>query len=49
MFRLGAPEQVQDQAADRVGRTAAVVEQFRVVGVAFPDDILGEGIKQVAE
>ncbi len=49
MFRLGAAEQVQDQAADRVGRAAAVVEQFRVVGVAFLDDILREGVEQVAE
>ena len=49
MFRRCASEQVQHQAADRVGRAAAVVEQFRVIGVALLDDILGEGVEQIAE
>jgi hypothetical protein len=42
MFRLGAAEQMQHQPADRVGRAAAVVEQFRVVGIALLDDILAK-------
>jgi hypothetical protein len=49
MFRFGPPKQVQHQTADRVGRTAAVVEQFRVIGIARFDHVLREGIKQVTE
>ncbi len=49
MFGFAAPEQMQHQTADRVGRAPAVIEQFRVVGVAFLDDILREGIEQIAE
>ena len=49
MFRLGAAEQVQHQPADGVGRAPAIVEQFRVIGIAFLDHVLREGVEQVAK
>ena len=39
----------QQQAADRIGRAAAVVHQFREGCIAFLHHVLAEGVEQVAE
>ena len=49
VLRRGGAEQMQQQPPDRVGRAAAVVQQFGVVGVAVLDRVLREGGEQVAE
>jgi hypothetical protein len=40
---------VQQQAADRIGRAAAVVHQLGEVRIALLVDVLDEGVEQVAE
>ncbi len=40
---------MQKKPADRIGRAAAVVEDFREVRITVFDDILAEGIQQVVE
>src|SRR3954469_4099836 len=40
---------MQQQAADWIGRAAAVVEQLCVVGVALFRHVLAEGVQQVAK
>jgi hypothetical protein len=42
-------EQVQQQAPDRVGRAAAVVDEFGVGGVARLRHVLRKGIEQIAK
>jgi hypothetical protein len=49
VLRRGVAEQVQQQAAHRVGGTAAIVHQFGEVPVTFLVDVLDEGIEQIAE
>jgi hypothetical protein len=42
-------EQMQQQAAHRVGGASAVVQQLGEIGIAFLPDVLDEGVEQVAE
>ncbi len=49
IVRRGGVEQVQQQAADRVGGTAAVVHQFVETGIAILHHILGESVEQVTK
>ena len=42
LLRLACAEQVQQQAADRVGRAAAIVHEFAEVGIALLGHVLGE-------
>ena len=40
---------MQQQAADRIGRAAAVLEQLGEVGVVLLGHVLREGVEQIVE